>query len=128
MPPGSRIFCSRMIVLFFSKASPRGAKRLQEILNIYSRSSGQMVNRYKPASFFSANCTDIMKTEVKETLHVETEALRRSILAFLRLCGLVGTWSGREASCSGREALLKTVAQAIPTYPTSCFLIPKNTF
>ena len=44
-----------------------------------------------------------------------------------RIRGLVGAWSGRKASCAGREVLLKSVAQAVPTYPMSCFLIPKDT-
>lgn len=44
-----------------------------------------------------------------------------------KLKGLVGSWSGHEASCAGREVLLKSVAQAVPTYPMSCFLIPKDT-
>jgi hypothetical protein len=44
-----------------------------------------------------------------------------------RVRGLVGAWSGREASCAGREVLLKSVAQAVLTYPMSCFLIPKDT-
>jgi ribonuclease HI len=44
-----------------------------------------------------------------------------------RIRKLIGTWSGREASCAGREVLIKAVAQAVPTYPMSCFLIPKDT-
>lgn len=44
-----------------------------------------------------------------------------------RIRNLVGTWSGKEASCAGREVLIKSVAQAVPTYPMSCFLLPKDT-
>ncbi|GJM95149.1 hypothetical protein PR202_ga11856 [Eleusine coracana subsp. coracana] len=44
-----------------------------------------------------------------------------------RMKGLIGGWSGREASCAGREILLKSVAQAVPTYSMSCFLLPKST-
>jgi len=33
--------------IFFSEASQRGASRLQELLDIYSRGSGQLVNRDK---------------------------------------------------------------------------------
>jgi len=44
-----------------------------------------------------------------------------------RIKGLIGTWSGREASGAGREVLLKSVAQAVPTYSMSCFLLSKTT-
>lgn len=44
-----------------------------------------------------------------------------------RVKKLVGAWSGKEVSCAGREVLLKSVAQAVPTYPRSWFLIPKDT-
>lgn len=48
----------------FSEASQRGAAPLQEILNTYSRGSGQLVNKYKSAVFFSNNCADEAKNEV----------------------------------------------------------------
>lgn len=41
--------------------------------------------------------------------------------------GRIGSWCGREASCAGREVLIKSVAQAVPTYSMSCFLLPVNT-
>lgn len=44
-----------------------------------------------------------------------------------RIRGLIGTWSGREASSAGREILLNSVAQAVPTYSMSCFLLSKST-
>ena len=39
--------------IVFSEGSQRGAARLQEILDTYSRESGQQVNRDKSAVFFS---------------------------------------------------------------------------
>lgn len=41
-----------------------------------------------------------------------------------KITGLVGSWSEREASWAGHEVLLKSKAQAIPTYPMSYFLAP----
>lgn len=87
----------------------------------------EVVNREKSVVFFSANCTDDMKAEVRETLQINTESLAEKYLGLptavgrstkeafeympIRLRGPVGTWSGKEASCAGREVLLKTVAQ-----------------
>lgn len=127
----------------FSEASQRGADRLKEIIDFYHRGSGQLVNYDKSAIFFSTNSTSDMKHEVLHTLAIEQEALaerylglptaigrsRQGVFEYIptKIKGLVGSWSGREASCAGREVLLKSVAQAIPTYPMSCFLIPKST-
>ena len=52
----------------FSEASRRGTDRLQEILNIYSRGSGQLANKDKSAMFFSTNCEDAIKVEVRSVL------------------------------------------------------------
>lgn len=129
--------------IVFSEASERGAVRLQEILNTCSRGSGQLVNKDKSAVFFSKNCEDETNEEVRSILQINTEALAEKYLGLptalgratkeafeympTRIRNLVGAWSGREASCAGREVLLKSVAQAVPTYPMSCFLIPKDT-
>jgi hypothetical protein len=51
--------------IVFSEVSQRGALRLQQILDIYNQGSRQLVNPYKSAVFFSHNCTDVMKEEVR---------------------------------------------------------------
>ena len=38
----------------------------------------------------------------------------------------LANWKGKILSISGREILLKKVAQAVPTYTMSCFQLPKN--
>ena len=89
--------------------------------------------------FFSKNCTDDMKLEVWQSLNIEQEAPAERYLGLptnvgcsssevfefipTRIRNLIGTWSGREASCAGREVLVKSVAQAVPTYSMSCFLL-----
>jgi hypothetical protein len=44
-----------------------------------------------------------------------------------RIRNIIGTWSGRHASHAGREILLKSVAQVVPMYSMSCFLLSKTT-
>lgn len=79
----------------------------------------------------------------RTVLQIEAEALAEKFLGLPTALGhstkeafeyvpaklkkLVGVWSGKEASGAGREVLLKSVAQAVSTYPMSCFLIPKDT-
>ncbi|GJN09523.1 hypothetical protein PR202_ga27538 [Eleusine coracana subsp. coracana] len=93
--------------------------------------------------FFSKNSTDVMKGEVLDSLQIPNEALAEKYLGLppalgrstkeafeymlTRIKGLVGAWSGKEASCAGREVLIKSQAQDVPTYPMSCFLIPLST-
>jgi len=102
-----------------------------------------VVNKDKWAVIFSSNCDEQVKQEFRHELHIETEALSDKYLGLstgvgrsstetfdfmaTRIKNLVGTWSGREASCAGCEVLLKSVAQAVPTYSMSCFLLSKTT-
>ena len=95
------------------------------------------------AVFFSKNCLDEVKELVRHELHIDTEALSDKYLGLPTALGrstseafqflptrvkqVVGSWSGRHASCAGREILLKSVAQAVPTYSMSCFLLSKTT-
>jgi hypothetical protein len=64
--------------IIFSEASQRGANRLKEILEVYGRGSGQLVNRDKLAVFYSKNCDEDMKRDVAEGLNIPTEALAES--------------------------------------------------
>lgn len=66
--------------IVFSEASRRGAERLHHVLEIYSRGSGQLVNKDKSAVFFSSNCDEDAKQEVRTVLQIEMEALAEKYL------------------------------------------------
>ena len=61
--------------IVFSEASQRGAARIQEILEMYSKGSGQLVNRDKFVFFFSKKCLHQTKELVRSDLLIPTEAL-----------------------------------------------------
>jgi hypothetical protein len=121
----------------------RGGQRLKQILHNYQQGSGQMVNMAKSAIFFSANCNDQMKEEMKNTTCILTEALCEKYLGLptavgcnteevfehipSKIKGLMGGWGEKLLSCARRETLIKSVAQAIPTYSMSCFLLSPAT-
>jgi hypothetical protein len=129
--------------LLFTQASLRGGQRLKEILLFYQQGSGQMIDVAKSAIFFSANCDDQMKEEMKTTTGIQTEALCEKYLGLptavgrntkeafehipSKVSGLTRGWGEKLLSGAGRETPIKSVAQAIPTYPMSCFLFSPAT-
>jgi hypothetical protein len=44
-----------------------------------------------------------------------------------KICGLMNGWGEKQLSCAARETLIKSVAQAIPIYSMSCFLLATAT-
>jgi hypothetical protein len=129
--------------LIFTQATKRGADRISEILELYNRGSDQLVNKGKSAVFFSENCDQDTKREVHEGLQIPTEALGEKYSGLPtaagkcsdgtfdsmadRIKGFINGWGGQSLSCAGREVLIKANAQAVPTYPMSCFKIPALT-
>ncbi|CAO2191947.1 unnamed protein product [Urochloa humidicola] len=129
--------------LLFTQANERGAIRLMEILDTYQRGSGQLVNVNKSAVFFSSNCLDNDKEDVKRITGVATEALGEKYLGLptavgrstkdvfehipSKTRGLMGGWCEKKLSSAAREVLIKSKAQAIPTYSMSCFVLSPDT-
>lgn len=128
--------------LIFTEASGRGADRVAQILEDYHRGSGQLVNKQKSAIFYSANCEQEAKVTVHNSLQINVEALGEKYLGLPTSVGKVSDgvfeyipsrirnficgWSENLLSCAGREVLIKANAQAVPTYPMSCFKLPTN--
>jgi hypothetical protein len=99
-----------------------------------------MVNMAKSMIFFSANCDDQMKEEMKNSTGITTEALCEKYLGLPTAVGrnmkeafehipskiicLMGGWGERLLSCAGRETLIKSVAHAIPHTPRDASFYP----
>ena len=125
------------------RLSARGGQRLLDILHAYQRGFGQSVNTSKSAIFFSTNCSDSDKEIVKQTTGIQNEALNEKYLGLptavgrstkeafeaipTKIRGLMNGWGEKQLSCAARETLIKSVAQAIPTYSMSCFVLAPST-
>uniref|UniRef100_A0A2N9GG60 Reverse transcriptase zinc-binding domain-containing protein n=1 Tax=Fagus sylvatica TaxID=28930 RepID=A0A2N9GG60_FAGSY len=127
--------------LLFCDASTEECSRLMEVLQTYERASSQVVNRDKTALFFSKNTPDHKRDSIQQLWGVRGPS---NFERYLGLPAMVGKskqqtfnglkealarrlqgWKERALSKAGRALLIKTIAQAIPTYTMSCFKLPK---
>jgi ribonuclease HI len=129
--------------LIFVEASPRGAARLNVILNMYNEASGQLVNREKSSIFFSPGIAEDRRVAVKEELNIQVEAFSEKYLGLPTAVGKLTSEvfdyiaerirsklngrSERNLSYAAKEVLIKSVIQAMPTYSMACFLLGKGT-
>lgn len=127
--------------LLISKASPDQARKLVEILKIYERATGQLVNVSKSAISFGAKLKENLKVEIKEITGIEKEGgsgsylglpecfsgSKTELLVFIydRLKGRLSGWFLKLLSLDGKEILIKAVAMAMPVYAMSCFKLTK---
>ena len=128
--------------LLFCKASIQECQKLMAILDLYEATSGQKINEDKSSISFSQNTPSDLKAEVlevmgpmKDSKHYKYLGLpsiicrsKTNVFAKVkeRVARKLSGWKEKLLSMGGREILIKAVAQAIPTYTMSCFLLPKS--
>lgn len=112
---------------------------LKQILIGYERVSGQAINFEKSGIFYSNNVSDDRLQEVCDILGIHNPLNTGKYLGLPSMVGrkcrdifnyikehlwkrLQG-WQGRKISRAGKEVLIKSAAQAIPTYYMTTFLI-----
>jgi hypothetical protein len=134
------LFADESLILM--KADMNNATSLQRVLDTYCANSGQLVSLAKSSIFFSPNTNALLRDEICDALHIDTEALSDKYLGLPALVGAdrsdcfehfidriiqrINGWKEKQLSIGGKEILLKAVAQAIPVYAMSVFLIPKG--
>ena len=128
--------------LLFCKASIQECQKLMAILDLYEATSGQKINEDKSSISFSQNTPSDLKAEVlevigpmKDSKHYKYLGLpsiicrsKTDVFAEVkeRVARKLSGWKEKLLSIGGREILIKAIAQAIPTYTMSCFLLPKS--
>ena len=128
--------------LVFRRATVSEATEIQRILKVYELSSGQQLNCPKTSPYFSPN-TDIgTKERVKSMFGAQVIKPHESYLGSPSLVGRsknntfaqpkqkvankVSSWKEKLLTYAGKEILIKSVAQAMPAYSMSCFLLPNK--
>ncbi|XP_073051686.1 uncharacterized mitochondrial protein AtMg00310-like [Primulina eburnea] len=112
------------------------------MLSLYEKASGQLINFDKSALSFSPNTTEDEVNTIKQMLSVRvvqghdlylglpTFSTRQKKMQFQylieRIVERIKGWGSKTYSAGGKEILIKSVLQSIPSYAMSCFRIPKS--
>lgn len=128
--------------IIFLAAQMQSAGGLNEILRIYSESSGQAVNKDKSYVFFNSNASAPVREAMKQEWGILTKAFTERYLGLPTAVGRITSgsfehigersrsnmqgWAECYLACAGREIMLKSVNQAIPTHSMSCFKLTKK--
>ncbi|XP_060974078.1 uncharacterized protein LOC115695073 [Cannabis sativa] len=126
----------------YCKANVSEATHVMHLLQIYEQASGQQVNYSKSSVFFSKNCSVDTRSSVCQLMamvEVGDDSFylglpcilgqnKKAILGFLqeKMKKKIFTWESRFLSKASKEVLLKSVAQELPCYAMSVFLLTKE--
>jgi hypothetical protein len=129
-------------VMIFTRDKVQDANAILNRLSTYTKWSGYCINLSKSTVFFSKNCSVNAISEVNRILNLPLIPVRAKYLgiplflsqnkrdAFMdikdRICSKITSWKAKPLSQAARTTLLKSMANAIPTYLMSLFLIPKS--
>jgi hypothetical protein len=127
--------------LLFCKAQYGGMGKFDSTVGKYESASGQRLNREKTSIFFSRNTPTHTQSQILAAAGIRST---NSLEKYLGLPAMVGrsrrqafmsikdriwcrisNWRNKFLSQAGKEILIKAVAQSIPTYTMSIFLLPK---
>ena len=126
----------------FCRATLEECNELQRIFTLYEAASGQQLNKTKTALFFSKNTPRALQEEIKTRFGAQVIRQHEKYLGLLSLMGRskkntfndlkdklgkkLSRWKEKLLSNAGKEILIKSVAQAIPSYTMSCFKLPDS--
>lgn len=115
---------------------------IKKILMDYEKSSGQCVNFQKSGIHFSVNVSREKQREISQILEVHNDITstkylglpslvgrsKRRVFGYFKdlTCKRIQAWQVKQLSQAGKTILIRNVAQAIPAYSMSCFLLPKS--
>ncbi|KAL9685138.1 hypothetical protein QQ045_022585 [Rhodiola kirilowii] len=126
--------------MFFLKAEKDSVKWIRDILRRYEDISGQKVNYAKSEAVCSKNTSPECIEMLRERMGIPVVGGHSSYLGLPlvfsnkkaemlrsieeKMVKRISDWKHKLLSGAGREVLVKSVLQAIPTYAMTCFKLP----
>ena len=123
--------------LLFCRAKVEDINVIQDILECYATASGQQINKAKTTLVFSKSVSAATKNSIKLLIEVPEikeynkylglpAIVGKNKMASLnyikdRVWSKVRGWKEKLLSQAGKEVLLKSIVQAIPTFAMTCF-------
>ncbi|XP_031124165.1 uncharacterized protein LOC116026879 [Ipomoea triloba] len=140
-PPVSHLFFVDDSLLFF-KANIQEAGAIKQSLTDYENMFGQAVNFHKYSVCFSRNTSVMDRDSVAAVLGVVQAPNfgkylglpsfvgrnKKAVFSYIedKIKQRIGSWNKKLLSQAGKEVLLKSVAQSMPTFAMSVFLLPDS--
>ncbi|KAL0004819.1 hypothetical protein SO802_012380 [Lithocarpus litseifolius] len=128
--------------IIFCRATIEECSTLEDILETCEHSSGQQLSHEKTASFFSHNTPLAIQNTIKNRFGAEIIQQHETYLGLPSLVGKgkcntfrqlkerldnkLSGWKEKLLSHASKEILIKVVAQVIPMYTMSVFLLPNS--
>ncbi|XP_060969607.1 uncharacterized protein LOC133036861 [Cannabis sativa] len=127
----------------YCQASEEEANHVLQLLQTFEGASGQKVNLHKSSAFFNSNTVVNTRNSICNLMHIQEAGEdsmylglpsivgrnKNAVLGFLkeRMRKRINGWEGRFLSRAGKEILIKTVVQSLPSYAMNVFLFPIGT-
>uniref|UniRef100_A0A803P4Z4 Reverse transcriptase n=1 Tax=Cannabis sativa TaxID=3483 RepID=A0A803P4Z4_CANSA len=123
--------------ILFGHASINSYNATKEVLHLYEKATGQQVSLQKSSLYFSPNTTIRDQNLISNYMGIQVRAtfekylglpqyfgrLKKQVFHYLKdkIWNHLNNWKHKVFSKGGKEVLLKSVIQAIPTYTMACF-------
>ncbi|KAM6544160.1 hypothetical protein CsatB_008607 [Cannabis sativa] len=127
----------------YCQATEEEASRVLSLLHVFEVASGQKVNLHKSSAFFSSNTMMTTRSRICDLMHIQEAGVdsmylglpsivgrnKNAVLGFLkeRMKSRINSWEGKFLSRAGKEVLIKSVVQSLPSYAMNVFLFPIGT-
>ncbi|KAL0392972.1 UNVERIFIED_CONTAM: hypothetical protein Sradi_2520000 [Sesamum radiatum] len=137
------MLAKRMIRLsgpFLSSASSATSRAILDVLEIYRHASGQELNFVKSSVAFSKNTKSEVHRLIADTLQIRMEnkmelylglpskvaRSKKDLFATIRdrVWQRISGWNAKLLSQVGKDVIIKSIIQAIPSYAMGCFRLP----